>query len=146
MDLEVVILSELKRRNIKVKDAFGLLKMSKQTFYNRIKAAKIDEDFLTLVNNELGIDLNLILKEQAHQSDTSKTQDKNKLATALNKPYNPKGLEPLKEPLKDIIIETLAKTVEEAREREYQLKEKVNKLEEELTKYKKTEPEGGNPA
>lgn len=55
MDFETLILSELKRKNIPVKQAFETLGVSKQTFYNKIKAAKIDQDFLTKVKTNFDI-------------------------------------------------------------------------------------------
>lgn len=55
MDLETYILSELKRKNISVKDAYERIGVSKQTFYNKIKASRPDIKFLTLVKEILNI-------------------------------------------------------------------------------------------
>lgn len=57
MDFETLILTELKRNNISVKTAYELIGVSKQTFYNKIKASKPDINFLTLVKEKLDIDI-----------------------------------------------------------------------------------------
>lgn len=58
MDIESYILSELKKKNIAIKDAVEQIGVSKQTFYNKIKSSKQDLTFLTKVKEILGLDIN----------------------------------------------------------------------------------------
>ena len=86
MDLETEILTELKRRNISVKSAYEQLGVSKQTFYNKIKASKPDQDFLTKVKDVLGLELN---KQNKNDDDSqSSLQINHKKPAALIPFYN----------------------------------------------------------
>jgi predicted DNA-binding protein (UPF0251 family) len=57
MDFETLILSELKKMNMPVKEAYERIGVSKQTFYNKIKASKVDPEFLTKVKTFISIDM-----------------------------------------------------------------------------------------
>lgn len=59
MNMETYLLSELKKRNIAIKDAVNSLGVSKQTFYNKIKSSRKDVIFWTKVKENLGIDIDL---------------------------------------------------------------------------------------
>jgi phage repressor protein C with HTH and peptisase S24 domain len=86
MDIENEILTELKRRNISVKSACEQLGVSKQTFYNKIKASKPDTIFLTKVKDILKIDVD---KDISTDDDSqSSLQINHKKPAALIPFYN----------------------------------------------------------
>lgn len=87
MDIENLILTELKSQKKSVKDAYEALGVSKQTFYNKIKASRPDADFLTKVNNYLNIDLH-------PANEILKIDPQNEVVTALRHNRNPHKLIP----------------------------------------------------
>lgn len=80
MDLKTLILSELKRKKIPVKDACERLGVSKPTFYVKIGAEVPDPEFLTKVKTILNIDPNFREKQvvQPHGELVNIRQNKRK--------------------------------------------------------------------
>lgn len=109
MDRETYLLSELKRKNIPVKEAFVHLGVSKQTFYNKIKDSKPDEEFWTKVKEVFKIDILRIGKQDAYPSNETNQQPN------------------MSESLKDKMIENLLDQVNQLKKELSQYKEGTSK-------------------